>query len=124
MVQKDNLIRTKTFDFAEQIIFVCKEMIESNKEYILSKQLMKSGTSVGANVEEAMQAQSRNDFVSKMQIALKEAYETRYWIRLIVRTGYQTAGRMQHLRNEIKSIINILVSIIRTTKQNSQSPRK
>ncbi|MCB9808624.1 four helix bundle protein [Candidatus Peribacteria bacterium] len=119
MTKSTNIIREKAFSFAEEIIHVCKEMT-TKKEFVLSKQLMKSGTSIGANIEEAMQGQSKNDFISKMNIALKEAYETRYWIRLIVRTGYMQPDRMQNSRNEIENIIRILVAIIRTAKSRAQ----
>lgn len=121
MKEDDNLIRNKSFTFAEEIIHICTYMIRNEREYVLGKQLMKSGTSIGANIEEAMQAQSRNDFISKLQISLKEAYENRYWIKLIVRTGYVKAEKMQHVRNEIESIIRILVAIIRSSKRKANT---
>lgn len=81
-MKTENKILEMSFDFSLQIISLYKKLIE-NKEYVLSKQLLRSATSIGANVEEAMAAQSRKDFISKMSIASKEARETRYWLRLL-----------------------------------------
>ena len=79
----DNIIAGKSLEFAVRIVNLCKYLMNDKKEYILSKQLMRSGTSIGANVAEAQQAQSKPDFINKMNIALKEAYETNYWLRLL-----------------------------------------
>lgn len=89
------------------------------REYVLSKQLLKSGTSIGANIEEAQQAQSRNDFISKISIALKEANETRYWLRLIVDTGFATSERITPLVTQIQELLAMLTSCIKTTKSRS-----
>jgi four helix bundle protein len=118
---KDNLIQDKNFDFALQIIGLYKVLIE-NKEYILSKQILRSGTSIGANIEEAIAGQSKKDFLSKINISLKEARETRYWLRLLDRSQLVKKDYSNYL-NEILSIINILTKIVKTTqsKLNPQS---
>ena len=102
---KDNLIQTKSFDFALQIIELYKVLIQ-NKEFVLSKQLVRSATSIGANVEEALAAQSRKDSIHKMSISLKEARETRYWLRLLDRSQLVKTDFSQFL-DEALSIINI-----------------
>lgn len=117
--EKENPVKDKSYSFALKTVTFCKSLIENKKEFVLSKQYMKSGTSVGANIEEASQAQSRNDFVSKMSIALKEAYESRYWIRLIRDSGYATKEETEGLITEITEIICLLVVIIKTAKQNA-----
>ncbi len=111
---KENLIQDKSFYFALQIIELYKKLIE-NKEYILSKQILKSGTSIGANVEEAIAGQSKKDFLSKINISLKEARETRYWLRLLDRSQLVKMD-YSHYLNEILSIINILTKIVKTTQ--------
>lgn len=85
-----NIIEEKSFAFAVRIVNLYKHLSETKKEFVLSKQLLRSGTSIGANVAEAQQAQSKADFISKMSIALKETSETKYWIRLLASTGYLT----------------------------------
>lgn len=114
MSKKDNLIVTKTFQFALKVIELYKQLLSEN-EYIISKQLLKSGTSIGANVEEAIAAQSRKDFVSKMSIASKEARETDYWLRLLKESNL-TQISVEALIKDINDIINILSKIIITTK--------
>ena len=93
--------------------------LQHKKEYILSKQLLRSGTSIGANVEEAQAAQSRKDFISKMSIASKEARESKYWIRLLKRSDYINGFEKNELLfTEVTSIVNIITKIIKTTKDN------
>jgi four helix bundle protein len=113
MGQKQNVIQTKSFEFALKIAKLCKSLQKSS-EYMASKQLFKSGTSIGANIEEALAAQSRKDFVSKMSIALKEARETRYWLRLL-QESQLVEGDYSPRISEIKEIILILTSIVKTT---------
>lgn len=84
----DNIISTKSFNFAVRIVNLYKYLCSDKKEFVLSKQLLRSGTSIGANVKEAINAQSRNDFLSKMNISLKEAGEAEYWIELLIATEY------------------------------------
>ncbi len=116
MVLKQNVIQTKSFDFALKIIKLSK-MFQEFFEYIISKQLLRSGTSIGANVEEALEGQSRKDFISKMSIASKEARETRYWPRLLNQSQTVKGNYSTHL-SEINEIILILTSIVKTTGEN------
>lgn len=115
-MKKDNLIEQKSFDFAIQIIQLYKLLV-NEKEFILSKQLLRSGTSIGANVNESISAVSKKDFINKLSIAAKEARETKYWLRLqqeskITRINFNDAI----FSNE--EIIRILTSIIKSSKQN------
>ncbi len=116
---KDNIIYKKSFDFAIDIVNTYKYLISDQKEYILSKQLLRSGTSIGANVREAIEAQSRKDFISKMSISLKEAGETQYWIELLCATNYLEKTKSEELINKNIEIIKILNAIIKNTKNNN-----
>ena len=111
-----NIIEDKSFAFAVRIVNLYRHLNETKKEFVLSKQLLRSGTSIGANVAEAEQAQSTPDFVSKMSIALKEASETKYWIRLLASTGYLTEAETVSILNVCVEIEKILVSIIKSSK--------
>lgn len=111
-MQKDNLIKVKTFNFALSIIELYK-VCKSQNEYILSKQLLRSGTSIGANVQEALAGFSEKDFLHKMSIASKEARETQYWIDLLSQSQLVKFDEIQY-RSEIQSIVNILTSIVKT----------
>ncbi|WP_353088110.1 four helix bundle protein [Flavobacterium sp.] len=112
---KENLIATKTFSFALLMIDLFLELKKEN-EFILSKQIIRSGTSIGANVEEAIAAQSKRDFISKISIAAKEARETKYWLRLIHESKISEINVSQPLE-EIEHIINILTKIVKTSQQ-------
>jgi four helix bundle protein len=114
-MKKDNIIREKSFDFALKIIALYKILTEG-KEYILSKQLLRSGTSIGANVEESTAAQSANDFIHKLSIASKEARETKYWLMLLQKSQLFDYDYSIYLK-EIDEIINILTSIIKTLQE-------
>lgn len=114
--KEDNLIQIKTFDFALEIIKLYSECKNQN-EYILSKQILRCGTSIGANVEEAIAAQSKKDFISKLTIANKEARETRYWLKLYENSNLVQID-LEHYLKEIESIINILTKIIKTSSEN------
>ena len=111
---KDNISIEKSFEFAVRVVNLCKYLTQEKKEYILSKQLLRSGTSIGANITEAQRGQSKADFASKMNIALKEAYETEYWIRLLYRTGYLGQKVYESIHTEILELISILMSICKT----------
>ena len=111
-----NIIEQKSFEFAVRIVNLYKHLSETKKEFVLSKQLLRSGTSIGANVAEAEQAQSKADFISKMSIALKEASETKYWIRLLTSTNYLTEAESASILNDCVELEKILVSIIKSTK--------
>ena len=111
-----NIIEEKSFSFAIRIVNLYKHLNETKKEFVLSKQLLRSGTSIGANVAEAEQAQSTADFVSKMNIALKEASETKYWIRLLASTSYLTEAEAASILNDCVELEKILVSIVKSSK--------
>ena len=106
-----SIIENKSFDFAIRIVRLYKYLTLDKKEYILSKQLLRSGTSIGANVSEAQRGQSKPDFYSKIAISLKEANETQYWIRLLHATDYITDNEYLSLNSDINEIISILVAI-------------
>lgn len=112
---KDNIIRRKSYDFSVAVVLFCLSL-QKQREFILSKQLMRSGTSIGANIEEATQAQSRRDFISKLSISLKEAQETKYWLRLLCDTHISTSEEVTGLQNTVQEIIHILTAILKTTK--------
>lgn len=114
-MQKDNLIQQKSFDFALSIIALYKKLI-AGKEFVISKQLLRSATSIGANIEEAIAGQSKKDFLHKMAIALKEARETRYWLNLLEKSQIVKIDYKNYLQ-EIESMINILTKIVKTSSQ-------
>ena len=114
----DNLIETKSFHFAVRILNLCRHLQNTKKEFIISKQLARSGTSIGANITEAQQAQSRADFISKMSIALKEAVESNYWIRLLQATGYTSEQEHISILEDCKELERLLTSILNSTKSN------
>lgn len=118
-MEKKNLIKDRTFDFALMIIELYKNLI-AHKEYVISKQLLKCGTSIGANVEEAVAGQSKKDFIAKMAIASKEARETGYWLRLLKASNLLKLNYEQYL-SEISQIINILTAIVKTSQSNPGS---
>ena len=115
----ENTIYTKSFEFAKRIVRLYKFLNEQKNEFVLSKQLLRCGTSIGANVNEAIAAQSKKDFVSKMAIASKEARETKYWIDLLIDTEYLSADEKHvvTLQNDIEEIIKILTSIVKTSQE-------
>jgi len=113
MEVKQNIIVTKTFNFSKEIIKLYISL-KRDKVFELASQLMRSATSIGANVEEAQAAQSKRDFISKMSIAAKEARETRYWLRLLHETAI-TEKEVEHLLKEVEEIINILTKIVKTS---------
>ena len=113
---KDNLIANKTFDFSLMIIKLYIQLKNEN-EFIISKQLLRCGTSVGANVEEATAAQSKKDFIHKLSIASKEARETKYWLKLLDKSEL-TGIKINSYLLEIEHIINIITKIIKTSQKN------
>ena len=117
-MKTENKIQELSFEFAIMVFGLYKTMTE-RKEYILSKQLLRSGTSIGANIEEAIAAQSRKDFISKMSIASKEARETRYWIRLLDKSRIIEMDYAIYL-TKIEHIINILTKIVKTSQDTAQ----
>ena len=115
-MKTDNIIKEKTYNFARRIVRLYRFLIE-NREYILSKQILRSGTSIGANVEEAIAAQSKKDFIAKMYIALKEARETNYWLRILNDEDFVKTSRIENLKNESIEIIKVITSIIKSTQK-------
>ena len=113
---KENLIATKSYNFALEIIKLNKTLV-SQHEYILSKQILRSGTSIGANVEEAIGGISKKDFRAKMSISYKEARETHYWLRLLKDSNYIELEQFQELEMELSSILRILFKIIQSSKE-------
>jgi four helix bundle protein len=113
-MEKPNLIAEKTFSFALSIINICQQL-NTSKEFDIKRQLFKSGTSIGANVQEAIGASSLKDFVAKMNIALKEARETKYWLSLITKSHHFELNVSQELE-EVDSILKILSAIVKSTK--------
>ncbi len=110
-MKSDNVIQQKTFEFAIRTVNAYKYLVREKQEYILSKQLLRSGTSIGANIEEGIGAQSRADFVSKVSISYKEARETCYWLRLLLATGYMSKEMALSLMDDANEICKILASI-------------
>lgn len=113
----ESTVAQKSFVFAKRIVKLSKYLQQSKKEYTLSNQILRSGTGIGANIAEAEQAQSRADFISKNSIALKEAAETDYWLRLLRETNYLTEAEFLSIYNDCVEIKKMLVSIIKTSRQ-------
>ena len=111
---KDNLIQTKTFDFALAAIALYSKLVDQ-KEYVLSKQLLRSATSIGANVEEAIADQSRKDFIAKMSISSKEATETRYWLRLLQKSQLVKTDFTPFIK-DIEEFIRIITAIVKSSQ--------
>lgn len=112
-----SILAEKTIDFAIRIVKCYGYLLEEKREYVMSKQILRSGTSVGANIHEALFAQSRADFISKLSIALKEASETSYWLTVLQRTEYLTDTMALSLRSDLDEIIRIIISSIKTSKK-------
>ena len=110
-------VSEKSFQFAIRIVNLYKHFTGAKKEYLLSKQLLRCGTSVGANIAEAHDAQSRADFISKLNIGLKEANETEYWLRLLHATDYLSDVEFQSMYADCQELQKMLISIIKTSKQ-------
>lgn len=117
MMKKENVIQVKTYAFAVRIVRLYQYLVKSKNEYVLSKQLLRSGTSIGANVEEAIGGQSDKDFFAKMTIAYKEARETHYWLRLLTDTSYLSNEESESLLSDIEEILKIIGSIQKTMRK-------
>ena len=113
---KENVLKQKSYSFALRIVRLYKHLCEQHKEYVLSKQLLRSGTSIGANIAEANQAQSKSDFVHKLSISLKEAVETEYWLNLLNDAEYLTNSQFVSLMSDCQELIRILTASIKTAK--------
>jgi four helix bundle protein len=115
-MKSGNVIQNKSYAFAVRIVRLYQHLSVQKKEYVLSKQVLRCGTSIGANVEEAIGGQSRADFVSKMSIAYKEARETSYWLRLLKDTDYLTASQFNNIHAEAEELCRIIASIQKSAK--------
>jgi len=115
---KENIIASKSYAFALRIINLYKYLVSKEKEYVLSKQILRSGTSIGAMVKESEHAQSKADFVHKLNISLKEANETEYWLMLFKDSSYIDINSFNSIHIECVEIIKLLISIIKTSKHN------
>jgi four helix bundle protein len=115
---KENVIKTKSFAFALRIVKLAQYLQKEKQEYVLSKQVLRSGTAIGALVREAEHGQSNADFISKMSIALKEANETEYWIELLHQSDYITKENFDSLHPDIEELLKLLVSIVKTSRSN------
>lgn len=120
-MKNGNVVKEKSFDFSIKIVNLYKYLTSSKQEFVLSKQLLRSGTSIGANICEAEQAQSTADFISKLSIALKESCETEYWLRLLYRTDYLSESEFNGIIPDNKNITKLLTSIIKSTKTQNNS---
>ena len=115
-MKKENPVLEKSYALALRIVELYKYLTEEKKEFVLSKQILRSGTSIGANVEEAEGAQSEKDFLSKMSIAYKEARETKYWLRLLNDSGYLEKNPTDSLFHDIEEVLKLIGSIQKTMK--------
>jgi len=115
---KDNILKTKSFAFAVRIVRIYQFLVDTKKEFVLSKQLLRSGTSVGAMVREAEHAETKPDFIHKMAIAQKEINETLYWLELLSETNFLTKEQFESLNSDAVELIRLITSIIKSTKAN------
>lgn len=118
-MREDNILLEKSFAFSIRVVKAYKFLMEEKKEFILSKQFLRSGTSIGANCEEAIGGQSKADFIAKLSIAYKEVRENNYWIRLLKATNYFADTQAQSLLNDNEELLKIISKILITTKNNS-----
>ena len=118
-MKEENLVLKKSKAFAIRIIKLYQYLNDEKKEYVLSKQILRSGTSIGANIKEAIRAQSTADFLSKMQIALKEASESEYWLELLTETNYIDSKASDSILDDCRELIKLITAIVRTSKENN-----
>ena len=112
-----NVILEKSMEYAVRIVGVYKYLLEEKRETVMSKQLLRSGTSIGANVREALQGQSKKDFAAKMSISLKEASESGYWLELLNKTGYLTGKAYESVYADYVEVIRILTAIVKSARE-------
>lgn len=120
----ESSLRSKSKDFAKQIVILCREIKATHKEAVLTNQLLRSGTSIGANLHEAQYAQGTKDFISKLEIAQKECYETEYWLELLFETGYICEEQYKIFQNNCGVIRRMLIASITTKKRNAELSAK
>lgn len=117
---KENVLRDKAMEFAVRIVNLCKFLADEKKEFIMSKQVLRAGTSIGANIAESVRAESDADFIHKLSIARKEGEETLYWLELLQRTAYLSSGQYDSMKQDGEEILKLLTSITLTMqKRNS-----
>jgi four helix bundle protein len=121
MKMAESIMLEKAKDFAVNIVNLCKHIKETKREAVLTNQLLRAGTSIGANIHESKYAHGTADFIAKMQIALKECYESEHWLELLNRTGYIPNEQYKPLHNDCGSIRRMLIASINTAKTNKQS---
>lgn len=114
---KKNTLKERSYAFALRIVKMCKYLCEEKKEFVLSRQILRSGTSIGANIEEANQGQSKADFIHKLSISLKEAVETNYWLRLLRDSKYLSETQAESLLTDCRELEKLLTASIKTSKQ-------
>ncbi|MBR6446244.1 MAG: four helix bundle protein [Prevotella sp.] len=119
-ISKDNAIQIKSRNFAIRVINCYKFLVDERHEYVMSKQMLRCGTSIGANVRESINAQSRPDFLNKLNIALKEADETEYWLDLLHTTNYLDEKQFRSLEEDCVELIKLLTTIIKSIKQKKE----
>ncbi len=118
-MKQGNVVQIKSYQFALEIVKTCRLLVDVKKERIISQQLIRSGTSIGANVEEAIGGQSKRDFQSKLRISYKEARETHYWLRLLRDIGYIDQSQSKKLIADCEELLKILSSILKTLQSNN-----
>jgi four helix bundle protein len=114
---KENVIKDKSFELAKEIVFLYQYLTREKREYVLSKQMLRSGTSIGANIAEGVVGQSKREFCNRMAIAYKEACETEFWLKLLVSTGYLASEKITASQRICQKVIRILYSILKTASQ-------
>ena len=117
----DSILRDKSKEFAKQIVILCRAIKREHHESVLTNQLLRSGTSVGANIHEAQYAQGTKDFISKFEISLKEVYETEYWLELLFETGYMDEQTYKSIQSTCGAIRRMLISSIKTVKEKANN---
>lgn len=117
VVKKENIVMSKSYSFALRIIKLYKYLISAQNEFVLSKQILRSGTGIGALIKESEHAQSKADFINKMNIALKEANETEYWLMLLKDSNYITLKSFESIHSECIELIKLLASIVKSSKK-------
>ncbi|BDU23334.1 hypothetical protein FLGSB24_00780 [Flavobacterium sp. GSB-24] len=123
LIMKNNIVKNKSFEFAIRIVKLYQYLSNDKKEFILSKQLLRSGTSIGAMIREAEHAESKSDFIHKFAIAQKEANEVIYWLELLKATDYLNQKEFENINNDAVSILKLITSIIKTSKSQLSKSR-
>jgi len=117
VANRENKVKDAAFGLAVRSVKLAQYLQKAHQEFVLSKQILRSGTSVGANIEEALAGQSRNDFIAKMAIASKEARETLYWIRLLKETGYLESKAAESIRRDGEKVVKLLTAIVKSSQE-------